>query len=82
MNAIGAVYSVVVNPPVSITPGTVTLPGGNSTLFWPTWAVSYRLQSTTNLVSGPWVTVTNSTPVVGATVPAASGSTFYRLVSP
>jgi uncharacterized repeat protein (TIGR03803 family) len=78
----GTVYSVVVNPPVSITPGTVTLPGGQTTVFWPSWAVSYQLQSNTNLATGTWVPVTNATPVIGATIPASNNAAFYRLVSP
>jgi uncharacterized repeat protein (TIGR03803 family) len=78
----GTVYSVVVNPPVSITPGTMTSQDGQTTVFWPAWAISYRLQSNTNLNTDTWVSVTNTTPVVGAIVPVSSGPVFYRLVSP
>ena len=77
----GTVFSVLVNPPVSITPGSITA-GGQTTLFWPSWAATYQLQSTTNLASGNWQTITNGTSVVGVTVPASNSATYYRLVSP
>jgi uncharacterized repeat protein (TIGR03803 family) len=77
----GTVYSVVVNPPVSITPGSIST-GGQTTLFWPAWAVSYQLQSTTNLTTGTWVNVTGGTPVVGLQVTASNSPAFFRLISP
>jgi uncharacterized repeat protein (TIGR03803 family) len=80
-NGNGTVYSVLVNPPVSISPGSISA-GGQTTLFWPSWAFSYQLQSATNLASGNWSTVTNGTPLIGLQVPASNSAAFFRLVSP
>jgi hypothetical protein len=73
------VYGLQPPPPVSI-----AMSGGNTTIFWPTnTPSSYTLQSTTNLVIGTWVAVTNSVAVSNGvcqvTVPAALPATFYRL---
>ena len=77
----GTVYSIVVNPPLSITPGSITA-GGQTTLFWPSWAVSYQLQSTTNLTTGTWSNITSGTPIIGLQVAASNSAAFFRLVSP
>jgi hypothetical protein len=58
--------------------------GGSTTIFWPTNTLaSYTLQSTTNMVIGTWVAVTNSVAVSNGvyqvTVPATLPATFYRL---
>jgi hypothetical protein len=48
-------------------------------LFWPASLTNYVLQSTTNLASPNWTTVTNGTPIIGVTVSNTSPQTFYRL---
>jgi hypothetical protein len=58
--------------------------GGNTTVYWPTnTPASYTLQSTTNLVIGTWIGVTNSVAVSNSvyqvTVPAGSPAMYYRL---
>jgi hypothetical protein len=73
------VYGLQPPPPVNI-----ALSGGNTTIFWPTnTPASYTLQSTTNLVIGTWVDVTNSVAVSNGvnqvTLPAATPAMFYRL---
>jgi len=77
----GGVYGLLINPPATISPATA-VSGGQATITWPAWALSFTLQSTTNLLSGSWQTVTNGTPVYGLQVPATNGTLFYRLVSP
>jgi len=80
----GTVFAVAVNPQLTITP-VVTQTGTNGpVVLWPTFAYNYVLQTTTNLNSGPWVTVTNGVPVTGlqlTNLPNPSGS-YFRLVWP
>ena len=73
------VYGLQPPPPVSI-----AMSGGNTTIFWPTnTPASYTLQSTTNLVIGTWIAVTNSVAVSNGvyqvTVPASLPAIYYRL---
>jgi len=73
------VYGLQPPPPVNI-----AMSGGNTTIFWPTnTPASYTLQSTTNLVIGTWVNVTNrvaaSNGVYQVTLPATTPAMFYRL---
>jgi hypothetical protein len=73
------VYGLQPPPPVSI-----SVSGGNLAITWPTnTPASYTLQTTTNLVIGTWVAVTNSVAVSNGvyqvTVPAAKPKSFYRL---
>jgi uncharacterized repeat protein (TIGR03803 family) len=79
----GFIFTILVNPPLSITPVTSQTAGNQVSLFWPGWALNYVLQSTTNLGTGNWVNVTNGVPVTGVQLPnPTNASTFYRLVSP
>ena len=56
-------------------------PAGNQTvLFWPTTLPNYVLQSTTNLASPNWVTVSNTVPVIAVTVTNASPANYFRLI--
>lgn len=58
---VGTLFSVLLpNPPLSITPVTGQASGGQTVLYWPAWASSYKLQMTTNLSSTNWTTVTNA----------------------
>jgi hypothetical protein len=73
------VYGLQPPPAVSI-----AIFGGNTTIFWPMdTPASYTLQSTTNLVVGNWVAVTNSVGMSNGvwqvTVPATLPARFYRL---
>jgi hypothetical protein len=73
------VYGLQPPPPVNI-----AMSGGNTTIYWPTnTPASYTLQSTTNLVIGTWVNVTNrvaaSNGVYQVTLPATTPAMFYRL---
>ena len=79
----GFIFTILVNPPLSITPVTSQMAGNQVSLFWPGWALNYVLQSTTNLASGDWVNVTNGVPVTGVQLPNPTNtSTFYRLIAP
>jgi uncharacterized repeat protein (TIGR03803 family) len=75
----GTIFSVVVNPPVAITPATQAA-GSGTVIYWPAWAFSYTLQSTTDLVSGTWTSVSNAVPVAAVQVTNAAPNTFYRLI--
>ena len=82
-NGGGFIFTILVNPPLFITPVTSQMAGNQVSLFWPGWALNYVLQSTTNLASGDWVNVTNGVPVTGVQLPnPTNASTFYRLVAP
>jgi len=73
------VYGLQPAPPVRISRS-----GGNTSITWPTnTPASYTLQTTTNLVIGTWVAVTNSVVISNGvyqvTVPAIRQASFYRL---
>ena len=58
--------------------------GGNSVISWPLAAAGFSLQTSSNLASGTWVTLTNAPVAVGntnwqITLPVSSGPQFYRL---
>ncbi|SPE49981.1 hypothetical protein SBV1_100025 [Verrucomicrobia bacterium] len=73
------VYGVVPPPTLSILPT-----GSNLVLAWATNAfANFSLQSTTNLLTGPWLTLTNNpAPSNGffhVSLPATGHTLFYRL---
>jgi len=78
----GSVFVALVGPPISITPVVSQTASNQTVLFWPAWAGTYTLQSTTNVASGNWVNVSNGTPVFGVQVTSTNPAVFYRLVSP
>lgn len=78
----GAVFAMLVNPPLEITPVVGTGATNQTVVFWPEWAFNYKLQSTTNLASTNWVTITNGVPVTGVQITSTNPSVFYRLISP
>lgn len=78
----GTVFALVVNPPLSITPAAYPANGNQVTLFWPAWAQGAVLQSTTNLTSGTWSTVSNGMPLTGVQVTNAGPNVYYRLSWP
>lgn len=53
-------------------------------LSWPTPSVAFSVQQSPGLNPSNWVTLTNQSVVVGSqnqvTIPAAGGTTFYRLI--
>ena len=65
---------------------TISTDGNNVVLSWPSDGTPFILEQTTNLASGNWTTVNASTVDDGltltVTVPAISGSKFFRLRSP
>jgi hypothetical protein len=56
--------------------------GNQSVIYWTGSETNFVLQSTTNLSSTNWTTVTNGTPVSGVAVTNTSPASFYRLVVP
>jgi hypothetical protein len=73
------VFGLQPPPPVNI-----SYADGYSAITWPTNTTSaYTLESTTNLVLGPWATVTNSVSISNGVyqviVPATMSASFYRL---
>ncbi len=79
---LGAIYGLLVNPPLSIAPISASLNGNQSVVFWPAWALNYVLQTTTNPASGTWTTVSNGIPVTGVQITNASPAAFFRLIRP
>ena len=53
--------------------------GNQTVLFWPTGATNYTLQTTTNLASPNWGTVTNGVPLMAVSVTNDSPAMFFRL---
>ena len=80
----GVVFSLVVTPPLFVTPTTTPNSSGPTTVFWPAWAQNYVLQSSTN-VGDPnsWtsVNVTNLQ-FIGVTVTNGAPGAYYRLAYP
>lgn len=76
---VGTVFALLVNPPLTITPVTSS---SQNVVFWPSWALNYTLQTTTNLATGPWVPVTSGIPVTGVQLTNTSPGNFFRLVQP
>jgi formylglycine-generating enzyme required for sulfatase activity len=54
--------------------------GNSSVLFWPTSATNYVLETTTNLATPNWVTVSNAIPITAVTVTNTLAAGFFRLV--
>jgi len=76
------IFAMLINPPLQITPVTGPPPTNQTVIFWPEWAINYKLQSTTNVASSNWVNVTSGVPVTGVQVTSTNPAVFYRLVSP
>jgi uncharacterized repeat protein (TIGR03803 family) len=78
INGGGTLFALQINLPPTLTPV-----GNQSIVVWPAWAQKYMLQTTTNLSTGPWVTVTNYAPLVGAQLTnLATPNAFFRLTLP
>jgi uncharacterized repeat protein (TIGR03803 family) len=80
----GTVFAVVANPSLNITPVVDRTPTNGPIVFWPTFAYNSVLQTTTNVVSGPWVNVTNGIPFTGLQITnlSNSGDAYFRLLWP
>ena len=76
----GGVFGLVVNPPLSITPVTSQTASNQTAVFWPAWALGAVLQTTTNLASGTWVTVSNAVPMAGVQLTNSLPAAYYRLI--
>jgi uncharacterized repeat protein (TIGR03803 family) len=77
---VGTVFALLLNPPLSITPVSSQTASNQAVVFWPAWALNYTLQTTTNLASGPWATVSNGVPVAGVQVTNTGPASYFRLV--
>jgi uncharacterized repeat protein (TIGR03803 family) len=74
----GTVFELNLSPPaLNVSPF-----GNQSVLFWPGANTNYVLQTTTNLASPNWVSVSNAMPITGFTVTNSSPSQFFRLANP
>ena len=78
----GSVFAALIYPPITITPVVSQTASNQTVVFWPKWAGTYALQSTTNIASSNWVNVSDGTPVFGVQVTSTNPAVFYRLVSP
>jgi len=78
----GLLFALLVNPPLTITPVGSQTAGNQTAVFWPSWALNYTLQTSTNLANGPWTTVTNTIPVTGVQFTNHQPAAFFRLVQP
>lgn len=67
-------------PPPSV--NVAAAAGGQVIVYYPLSGSNYVLQTTTNLSTGPWVTATNGTTVIGVTFTNSGPAQFFRLVSP
>ncbi len=77
------VVSLVLNPPLFITPTTTPNSSGPITVFWPAWAQNYVLQTASSADPTTWTTV-NATnlQVIGVTVTNTAPNALYRLAYP
>ena len=79
-NGVAAVPLIQSAPPSAPPPAIgITTYSNQPVVIWPATAGNYVLQTTTNLASSNWVTVTNYTPFTGAMVTNASSPAFFRL---
>jgi hypothetical protein len=70
---------------ISITPNSnlnITQNGNQSVIYYPAGATNLVLQTSTNLASTNWTTVSNAVPITGVMVPTTSPATFFRLQNP
>ena len=72
-----------INPVLAQTTNLSIAPAGDQVIvFWPTTVTNGVLQSTTNLASPNWVTVSNAIPVTAVTVTNNAPASFFRLYQP
>ncbi len=63
-------------PPPNV---SITTISNQPVVIWPANGGNYVLQTTTNLTSGNWVTVSNYVPMTGAMITNSSNPAFFRL---
>jgi hypothetical protein len=68
--------SIAILPPAL---NIAAAPNDQVALYWTAAGASYNVQSSTNLSSTNWTTVTNGERIIGITVPASLPATYYRL---
>ncbi|GEM_PF-1067998 len=76
LSGVAAVPIINVGSPPAI---GITTFSNQPVVIWLTTTSNYVLQTTTNLASGHWVTVTNYTPITGAMITNATSPAFFRL---
>jgi hypothetical protein len=80
-NTTNQLFTLVVNsnpnPPPSVSISSAT--GGQVIVYYPESGSNYVLQTTTNLVTGPWVPATNGVQVIALTFSNSSHTAFFRL---
>lgn len=64
---------------IPVPPLTIVQVGNQSAVFWPATPWNFVLQTTTNLASSNWTTVTDGTLNICITVTNSSPAAFYRL---
>ena len=70
----GTVFSII--PSLTLKIATF---GTQSILFWPASATNYVLQTTTNLSSSNWITISNGISVIAVTLTNNSTAAYFRL---
>jgi formylglycine-generating enzyme required for sulfatase activity len=75
-----ALFACVHSTMAQVTNLGIATAGNQSVLFWPTTLPNYILQSTTNLATPKWVTVSNAVPLNAVAVTNASPTSYFRLI--
>ncbi len=71
----GTVFALSLAPP-----SLGIVPAGNQVvIYWPAPATNYVLQTTTNLSTTNWTTVSNGAPIIGRTLVNSPPGSFFRL---
>jgi formylglycine-generating enzyme required for sulfatase activity len=82
LSSLSALATAVATCSIPAQPTLNIAPNGNQTvLFWPTWDATYVLQSTTNLGSPNWTTVSDAVPVTALVVSNTLPASYFRLQS-
>jgi len=82
-NEIASIYNAgTVSNSAALLPLGMASTGGQSVLFWSQSLTNYALQSSTNLASTNWMTVSDGAVVTAVTVSNTAPARFFRLVQP
>ncbi len=73
----GTVFALSLVPPSL----GIASAGNQVVVYWPVDATNYLLQTTTNLSSPNWATVSNGVPIIGVTLTNYPSGAFFRLQS-
>ena len=63
-------------------PLNISVSGNQVSVYWPASATNYVLQTSTNLSSVNWTTVSNGLPIIGVTLPSSPVGAYFRLQAP